>query len=120
MHATRIFMNGASQAVRLPAEYRFEKPDVCITRVGSMVVIYPKDEAWGLFQSAIGSVGDDFKRPAQGEHERGLTALDPTPAPVRTRVYRKKDPGKQAAKPASKQASKPASTAAAKRSRKSA
>jgi antitoxin VapB len=124
MHTTRIFMNGASQAVRLPAEYRFDRPEVCIARIGSMVVIYPKDEAWGLFQSAIGSVGDDFKRPAQGEHERGLTALDPTPAPVRTRAYRKKHPGKQAAKPASKQASKqaskPASTAAAKRSRKSA
>ena len=40
MHATGIFMNGASQAVWIPVEYRFTKPDVCITRIGSMVVIF--------------------------------------------------------------------------------
>jgi virulence-associated protein VagC len=106
MHATRIFMNGASQAVPLPAEYRFEKPDVCVARIGSMVVIYPKDEAWDLFQSAIGSVSDDFRRPAQDGPERDLAALDPTSAPartpvqgaVRTRVYRKKGTDERASK----------------------
>jgi tRNA(fMet)-specific endonuclease VapC len=90
-------MNGSSQAVRLPAEYRFEKPDDCIARIGSMVVIYPKEEAWNLFESAIGSVSDDFTRLGQGKSERDLAALDPTPAPVRTRVYRKKGSGEVAA-----------------------
>lgn len=94
MHATRIFMNGASQAVRLPAEYRFAKPDVCIARIGTMVVIFPKDEAWNLFESAIGGVGDDFKRPSQGAAEREAASLDPSrdqaPAPTRARIYRKK------------------------------
>jgi len=108
VHATRIFMNGSSQAVRLPAEYRFEKPDVCIARIGSMVVIYPKDEAWNLFESAIGSVSDDFTRLDQGKSERDLAALDPTPAPVRARVYRKKGSGKVAVKPAAKRQRKSA------------
>ena len=103
MHSTRIFMNGASQAVRLPAEYRFAKPDVCIARIGSMVVIFPKDEAWNLFESAIGSASDDFKRPPQGATERGAGALDPTPirtpAPTRARVYRKKASGAPKATP---------------------
>ena len=90
MHSTRIFMNGASQAVRLPAEYRFENPEVCITRIGSMVIIYPKDGAWDLLQSAIGPVTDDFRRPEQGTPERDLADLDPTPAATRTRVYRTK------------------------------
>ena len=94
MHATRIFMNGASQAVRLPAEYRFAKPDVCIARLGTMVVIFPKDEAWNLFESAIGEAGDDFKRPSQGAAEREAASLDPSrdqaPAPTRARIYRKK------------------------------
>ena len=113
MHATRIFMNGSSQAVRLPAEYRFEKPDVCIARIGSMVVIYPKDEARNLFESAIGSVSDDFTRLEQGKSERDLAALDPTPAPVparvfRKRVYRKKGSGEVAAKPAAKRQRKSA------------
>jgi antitoxin VapB len=103
MHATRIFMNGASQAVRLPAEYRFAKPDVCIARIGSMVVIFPKDEAWNLFESTIGSASDDFKRPPQGKSERGAAALDPSPvqipAPTRARVYRKKASGASNASP---------------------
>lgn len=90
MHSTRIFMNGASQAVRLPAEYRFENPEVCITRIGSMVIIYPKDQAWDLLQSAIGSVTDDFKRPEQGAPDHDLSELDPTPAASRARVYRTK------------------------------
>ena len=94
MHATRIFMNGASQAVRLPAEYRFAKPDVCIARLGTMVVIFPKDEAWNLFESAIGEAGDDFTRPSQGAAEREAASLDPSrdqaPAPTRARIYRKK------------------------------
>ncbi len=89
MRTARVFMHGSSHAIHIPAEYRFEKPDVCMTRLGSMVVIYTKDEVWDLFASAIGSVGEDFKRLDQGEHERDLAALDPTPAPMRTRVARK-------------------------------
>lgn len=102
MHATRIFMNGASQAVRLPAEYRFAKPEVCIARIGSMVVIYPKDEARGLLESAIGSVSEDSRRPAQGVSERDAAALDPTPDRVRARVYRKKSVDGRAKKSSAK------------------
>jgi antitoxin VapB len=115
VHATRIFMNGASQAVRLPAEYRFDKPDVCIARIGSMVVIYPKDEAWDLFQSAIGSVSDDFNRPDQGAPGPDLATLDPTSVPVRTRVYRKPTAAKGSAKSTAKSTAK-----SVKRPRKSA
>jgi antitoxin VapB len=89
MHTTRIFMNGGSQAVRLPAECRFEEAEVCVARVGAMVLIFPKGEAWRLFESAVGSVGEDFGRPAQGKPERDPAALDPTPGPRRRRVYRK-------------------------------
>ena len=113
MHSTRIFMNGASQAVRLPAEYRFENPEVCITRIGDMVIIYPKDGAWDLLQSAIGSVTDDFRRPEQGTPERDMDDLDPTPGATRTRVYRTKKSTSQSLKST-------APKAPAKRQRKSA
>ncbi|MEY4118361.1 MAG: hypothetical protein RLZZ116_1689 [Planctomycetota bacterium] len=113
MHSTRIFMNGASQAVRLPAEYRFENPEVCITRIGSMVIIYPKDGAWDLLQSAIGSVTDDFRRPEQGTPEHDLADLDPTPAAIRARVYRTK-------KSTSRSLKSTAAKTPAKRQRKSA
>lgn len=118
MHTTRIFMNGASQAVRLPAEYRFENPDVCVTRIGSMVIIYPKEGAWDLFQSAIGSVTDDFRRPKQGKPERELADLDPTPAAARTRVYGKKSASSRPSKATSSRTT--VSKTPAKRQRKSA
>jgi antitoxin VapB len=102
VHATRIFMNGASQAVRLPAEYRFDKPDVCIAWLGSMVVIYPKDDAWDLFHSAIGSVSDDFSRPNQGASGPDLAKLDPTLTSERARASRK---------PTAKSAKRPRKTA---------
>lgn len=105
MHATRICMNGASQAVRLPAECRFAKPELCIARIGSMVVIYPKDEARGLLESAIGSVSEDFRRTAQGVSARDAAALDPTPDRVRTRVHRKKPVDGQAKKSSAKKQS---------------
>ena len=60
------------------------------TRIGAMVIIYPKDGAWDLLQSAISSVTDDFRRPEQGTPERDLADLDPTPAATRSRVYRTK------------------------------
>ena len=95
-------MHGSSQAIRIPAEYRFEKPDVRIARIGSMVLISPKEEACDLFDLVIGTMSDDFKRLDQGEHERDLAALDPTPAPVRTRVYRMRDSADSAGDTAAK------------------
>ena len=40
----KIFMNGRSQAVRLPAEFRFECKEVFIERQGDGVVLRPKPE----------------------------------------------------------------------------
>ena len=56
----KLFMNGGSQAVRLPKEFRFEGDEVCIKRVGSVVVIYEKNRGWDLMREAIGQVTDDF------------------------------------------------------------
>ena len=43
----RIFMNGRSQAVRLPAAYRFKGSEVIIERRGSAVVLREKTESLG-------------------------------------------------------------------------
>jgi antitoxin VapB len=56
----KIFRNGASQAVRLPKEFRFEGDEVCVKRIGSAVLLYPKDAAWDLMAGAIGQADDDF------------------------------------------------------------
>ena len=56
----KIFRNGASQAVRLPKEFRFDTDEVCIKRVGSVVLLFPRDAAWDLFDRAVGRADDDF------------------------------------------------------------
>ena len=72
----KIFRNGASQAVRLPKEFRFETDEVCIKRVGSAVILFPKDAAWGLMADAIGKVDDDFmadrNQPRRAEERKPL------------------------------------------------
>jgi len=56
----KVFRNGASQAVRLPREFRFDADEVCIKRIGSAVLLFPRDAAWDLMDRAIGQFDDDF------------------------------------------------------------
>jgi antitoxin VapB len=56
----RIFRNGASQAIRLPKEFRFEGDEVCIKRIGAAVLVFPKDAAWPLTAEALGQADEDF------------------------------------------------------------
>jgi len=55
----KLFTNGKSQAVRLPKEYRFIGNEVGITRIGEMVILYPQDNAWEIFNTSE-TVTDDF------------------------------------------------------------
>ena len=56
----KIFSNGASQAVRLPKEFRFDADEVCIKRVGSAVLLFPKDAAWEIMAESLGKADQDF------------------------------------------------------------
>lgn len=56
----KIFMNGRSQAVRLPKEYRFETDEVYITKKGASVIITEKKPTWDEFFDAKPAFGDDF------------------------------------------------------------
>ena len=56
----KVFANGASQAVRLPKEFRFDVDEVCVKRVGSAVLLFPKEAAWELMREALGKADDDF------------------------------------------------------------
>ena len=48
-HIAKIFMNGRSQAVRLPKEYRFNCDEVFVRKQGEEVVISPKVSTWDDF-----------------------------------------------------------------------
>ena len=58
----KIFQNGSSQAIRLPKEFRFDADEVCLKRIGSAVLLYPKDAAWELMAGSIGRADADFMR----------------------------------------------------------
>ena len=56
----KIFLNGRSQAVRLPKEFRFNTSEVYIRKVGNEVVISEKKPTWKAFFQQKSSFGDDF------------------------------------------------------------
>ena len=45
----KIFMNGRSQAVRLPAECRFDADEVTIHKLGDYIVLSPRSDSWDAF-----------------------------------------------------------------------
>ena len=85
MYSTRIINRRGEQIVTLPKEYHFDRPEVCITRIGPMLIVSPQTDAWALFKSSIGSVTRDFRRPPQGRQERSCADLDPTRSAGRNR-----------------------------------
>ena len=59
MGTAKIFLNGKSQAVRLPKEYRFSGSEVGIKKIGDIVLLYPKDAAMEAFLK-VPPISDDF------------------------------------------------------------
>ena len=56
----RVFMNGGSQAVRLPKAFRFNTDKVAIGREGDSVVLSPFYEDWDDYLENAPSAGADF------------------------------------------------------------
>lgn len=54
METAKIFVNGRSQAVRLPKEYRFEGKEVYIKKLGGGVLLLPKNQSiWNLWEANL-------------------------------------------------------------------
>lgn len=53
-----LFMNGRSQAVRLPKEFRFEGSHVYARKDGNRVILSPIDDRWERLLAAFGSIPD--------------------------------------------------------------
>jgi len=60
MDTAKLFVNGQSQAVRLPKEYRFSGSEVYIKKVGNAVMLFPKERAWETFLNGLNGFTDDF------------------------------------------------------------
>ncbi len=60
METAKLFINGKSQAVRLPKEFRFPGNEVYVKKVGNSVILYPKEQAWETFMNGVNGFSDDF------------------------------------------------------------
>ncbi len=60
MQTAKIFLNGRSQAVRLPKDFRFDDKDVYIKKIGKMVVLLPKEDPWHLLINSLDQFSEDF------------------------------------------------------------
>ena len=60
METAKVFENGRSQAIRLPKKFRVEGEEVYVQRLGSIVMLIPKDASWQTFLDGLNNFSDDF------------------------------------------------------------
>jgi len=58
----KIFLNGRSQAIRLPKEFRFEGKEVFIKKVGDKVILSSKPDSWTDFFMSGEKADPDFMK----------------------------------------------------------
>lgn len=56
----KIFMNGRSQAVRLPKEFRFDCDEVFVEKQGDCVILSAKAPGWDDFFDQAPAFDEDF------------------------------------------------------------
>ncbi len=73
MQTAKLFKNGRSQAVRLPREFRLPGDDVFIKKLGSIVILIPKDDPWSSLTESLDQFSPDFMerrdQPDQADRE---------------------------------------------------
>ena len=73
METAKIFMNGRSQAIRLPKAYRFEGGKVYIKKLGDVVMLIPYHAPWRVMADSLELFSEDFmssrKQPDAEERE---------------------------------------------------
>lgn len=77
MKVAKLFQNGQSQAVRLPKEFRFSGDEVYAKKVGSVIMLYPKDKEWEIFLEGLSEFSEDFyangrEQPSEQESRESL------------------------------------------------
>lgn len=60
MNTAKLFMNGRSQAVRLPREFRFDGDEVFIKKVGDAVILIPYHAPWKALVDSLQLFSADF------------------------------------------------------------
>lgn len=61
MDKAKIFMNGKSQAVRLPKKYRFDTDEVLISEHPSGLLLIDPKRRWDDLEKIVEGFTEDFK-----------------------------------------------------------
>ena len=80
MDSAKLFINGHSQAVRLPKSYPFEGKEVYIKRVPEGVLLIPKDNSiWDVWEENLNKYETPFmgdrNQPESQQERDGLDEL---------------------------------------------
>ena len=60
MNTAKVSRSGNSQAVRLPKEFNLDQDEVLIKRIGSMILLIPKEDPWQLLEKSLEQFTSDF------------------------------------------------------------
>ncbi|WP_457680185.1 antitoxin, partial [Thermovibrio sp.] len=58
MKKTKVFKSGNSLAVRLPKEFAVSQKELCITKVGSRIILFPPDKKWDAIFEELEEVAE--------------------------------------------------------------
>lgn len=80
METAKLFVNGRSQAVRLPIAYRFEGSEVFIKKTAEGVLLIPKNGTiWDVWENNLNKYDDIFMKernqPESQQKRDGLNEL---------------------------------------------
>ena len=74
MVCTKVFISGNSQAVRIPKEFHIDFSELLIKKIGSSIILTPKESNWENLERSLSEFSDDFMtegriQPAMQERE---------------------------------------------------
>lgn len=69
MDTAKVFINGNSQAVRLPKKFRFNEDEVVVQQLGDAILLVPKDALWKTFVEGVNSFTSDI---FEGGRDQGV------------------------------------------------
>ena len=74
MICTKVFISGNSQAVRIPKEFHIDFSELLIKKIGSSIILTPKESNWENLERSLSEFSDDFmtegrSQPAMQERE---------------------------------------------------
>jgi len=56
MKTTKVFKSGNSLAVRLPKEFAVKEKELCITKVGNRILLFPSEQKWDVIFEELNSI----------------------------------------------------------------